>query len=66
MPQVIGRLLTQRARSELLSMLYEVELRRHRETHRLLAATQAQLSRWREGREKRTVSARDNASLMAS
>ncbi len=54
--QVIGHLLSQRTRSELLSMLYEVELRRHRETHRLLSASHAQLTRWREGRESRTVS----------
>ena len=37
-------------------MLYEVELRRHRETHRLFSATSSQLAQWREEREKRIVS----------
>lgn len=60
---MIGHLLAQRARSELLSMLYEVELRRHRETHRLLTAAQAQLTQWREGRERRTVSTEGRGSV---
>ena len=33
-------------------MLYEVELRRHRETHQLFFATSCQLAQWREEREK--------------
>ena len=54
--QVISHLLSQTARQELLSMLYEVELRRHQGTHRLLSATATQLDGWREEREKRIVS----------
>ena len=54
--QVIEYLRRQQARQELLSMLYEVELRRHRETHRLLSAAEKQLSQWKEDGEKRSVS----------
>jgi HAUS augmin-like complex subunit 3 len=43
---VISYLLSQTARQELLSMLYEVELRRHRDTHRLLSAAASQLLSW--------------------
>ena len=49
--QVITHLQSQRARQELLSMLYEVELRRHCETHRLLSTTNSQLEQWRGERE---------------
>ena len=37
-------------------MLYELELRRHRNTHRLLSAASSQLHSWRAERERRTVS----------
>lgn len=54
--QVISYLLSQTARQELLSMLYEVELRRHRDTHRLLSATISHLHSLSTSRDKRTVS----------
>lgn len=54
--QVIDYLRSQQARQELLSMLYEVELRRHRETHRLFLAAEKQLTAWKEEGEKRNVS----------
>ena len=54
--QVISHLLAQTSRQELLSMLYELELRRHRDTHRLLSAASSQLHSWRTERERRTVS----------
>ena len=54
--QVISYLLAQTSRQELLSMLYEVELRRHRDTHRLLSAASSQLLSWRDTRNTRTVS----------
>ena len=54
--QVISCLLAQTSRQELLSMLYEVELRRHRDTHRLLSAASSQLHSWREQTSKRNVS----------
>jgi transcription termination factor NusB len=53
---VIEYLRRQQARQELLSMLYEVELRRHRETHRLFSAAEKQLAQWKEEGEKRSVS----------
>ena len=36
-------------------MLYEVELRRHRETHRLLTTGTHQLAAWSSARERRVV-----------
>ncbi|XP_064386022.1 HAUS augmin-like complex subunit 3 [Halichondria panicea] len=53
--KVIESLQSQRARHELLSMLYEVELRRHRETHRLLSATKKQLDKWKSSRDQRLL-----------
>lgn len=43
-------------------MLYEVELRKHRDTHRLLAAMEKQLAQLKDDRDKRMV-AMDNPSL---
>ena len=53
--QVISYLQGQRARHEILSMLLEVELRHHRLAHRLLAATQMQLSQWKRRSDERVV-----------
>ncbi|CAI8026237.1 HAUS augmin-like complex subunit 3 [Geodia barretti] len=53
---VISYLLSQTARQELLSMLYEVELRRHRDTHRLLSAAASQLLSWGSSADSRLVS----------
>lgn len=43
-------------------MLYEVELRRHRETHWLLSATNSQLEQWRGEGEERIVSSEPHLS----
>lgn len=51
--QVISHLQSQRSRHELLSMLYEVELRKHRDTHRLLTTTEKELTELKEERERR-------------
>ena len=51
--QVISHLQSQRSRQELLSMLYEVELRKHRDTHRLLATAEKQLTQLKEEGVKR-------------
>ena len=61
--QVITHLQSQRARQELLSMLYEVELHRHHETHRLLSATNSQLEQWRGEGEGRIVSSEPHLSV---
>ena len=53
--QLISYLQGQRARHEILSMLLEVELRHHRLTHRLLTATQVQLSQWKRRSDERVV-----------
>ena len=60
--QVISQLQSQRSRQELVSMLYEVELRKHRDTHRLLAATEKQLTQLKEEGERRS-SAMQNPAL---
>ena len=54
---------SQQARQEILSMLYEVELRLHRETHRLLSATNSQLEQWRGEGEGRIVSSEPHLSV---
>lgn len=59
--KVITHLQAQRARHEVLSMLYELELRRHRETHRLLSAAKAQLVQWKDTREQRCTLMRNPA-----
>ena len=43
-------------------MLYEVELRKHRDTHRLLATTEKQLTQLKEERIKR-ITTMENPSL---
>lgn len=53
--QVIAHLQSQRSRQELLSMLYEVELRKHRDTHRLLSTAEKQLTQLKEEGEKRST-----------
>lgn len=53
--QVISYLQGQRARNEALSMLLEIELRHHRQTHQLLAAAQTQLSQWKGEADERVV-----------
>ena len=47
---MVAHLQSQRARQELLSMLYKVELHRHRETHQLFSAISSQLAQG-EGKE---------------
>ena len=59
--KVIFHLQAQRARHEMLSMLYELEFRRHRETHRLLSAAETQLVQWKEGRDERCTLMRNPA-----
>ena len=49
---MISDLQSQRSRHELLSMLYEVELRKHRDTHRLLSTADKQLTQLKEEDEK--------------
>ncbi|XP_005110443.1 HAUS augmin-like complex subunit 3 [Aplysia californica] len=50
--KVIDQLVSQRARNEFLSLLYEMEVRWHKETHRLLTAArqtlQGQMSTWQQ------------------
>ncbi|CAH1774967.1 unnamed protein product [Owenia fusiformis] len=43
--KLISYLVEQRSRGEFLTMLYEIEARNHRDTHRLLAAVKMQLER---------------------
>ncbi len=62
LPQVISHLRSQRSRHELLSMLYEVELRKHRDTHRLLSAAESHFTEMKEGGNKR-MAAMENPSL---
>jgi HAUS augmin-like complex subunit 3 len=61
--KVISYLLAQTSRQELLSMLYEVELRRHRDTHRLLSAASNQLLSWRDNRDTRAQAMQSSAVL---
>lgn len=62
---MISDLQAQRSRHELLSILYEVELRKHRDTHRLLGTAERQLTQLKEEGEKRSV-AMKNPSLSPS
>jgi len=57
--QVISHLRSQWCRHELLAMLYEVELRRHRDTHRLLATTEHHLTQLGDERKQRSDSIQD-------
>ncbi len=50
---MISDLQSQRARQELLSILYEVELRKHRDTHRLFSTAKKQLTQLKEDGEQR-------------
>jgi HAUS augmin-like complex subunit 3 len=61
--KVISYLEWQTARQELLSMLLELELRRHRDTHRLLSAASSQLSSWALSRDRR-AQAMQSSSLL--
>ena len=53
--QVISDLQSQRSRHDLLSILYESELRKHRDTHRLLSTAEKQLTQLKEEGDKRSV-----------
>ena len=53
---MIDYLRDQLSRHELLSMMYEVELRRHRELRVLLKAVQSQLTTWKDEHDRKIVS----------
>ena len=42
--ELIGQLLLQQGRNNLLTMAYELEMRNHKDTHKLLAAVSMQLN----------------------